>query len=108
MIAVLDPVKGESAVAWRMLGDSYLHLGWLDKAKANYEWGLRYAIRTQDWVEQGHTQAGLAHVYAARKDWTESIRWLQKAKAEYDKAGVLEEAKTVESYEKILQVLEAV
>jgi len=48
---------------------------------------LRLGIRTRNLEEKAKAQEGLAHVYVARRELTESKRWLVEAKENYQLAG---------------------
>ncbi|MEL6438116.1 MAG: tetratricopeptide repeat protein [Cyanobacteria bacterium J06621_8] len=91
-LAAIDPLENlgqdtKAAVVHRLLGDIYVRLGWMAEAEVRYRQALRLGIRTRNLEEKARAQEGLAHVYAARRDLTQSQRWLEDALENYQLAG---------------------
>ncbi len=98
--SVLEPLVREGeppALVYRMLGDSYLRLGWLEEAEQTYQLAIIRAEAENAQRERGASAFGLARVAAARQDLDGAERWLQQAKAYYESALLPEQAKVMEN-----------
>lgn len=82
----------------RLLGDTYLQLGWFDLAQSRYQTALELAQSEGDRQDSAAAQVGLACIAAARQDLVRARSRLQDAKRGYRRLEDTEQVKRIEQW----------
>jgi hypothetical protein len=97
-LEALIAAKTQTPYIHRLLGDTYLQLGWFDLAQSRYQTALELAQSEGDRQDSAAAQVGLACIAAARQDLVRARSRLQDAKRGYRRLEDTEQVKRIEQW----------